>query len=247
MAQTRTPDQIWAAALLLADMANSTFATAAEGRDRINKSLAGLWADITRSKGSEYLREPRTISTTANSPTTELGSVGSAITNGGASFLKLISLEVDLGSGPFDIRPLYQWEMRHAFANRSGWGNGNVFYTLENSVTGAKLRWWPTPTAVHSVTAWVIPSAPVFSTGTETWDFVNGWDDYVAHDVAIYLLGREQSDTSLLMAERARILEGILGNLGRKHNEPDRVRDVRMPRMGFGAWNGRNGGDWGWR
>ena len=252
MARTRTLAQLWSSAQLMADMPNTTFATAAEGYERINYSIARLWGEIAHSDGGDYFREARTLTTTANQAYTEIGSTGSSLNTLAGSYLKLISLEVTLDGMPQTIPELPEWEDRHAFARETGWSGrsgfswlqGGPFYTHEYSATGARIHWWPTPAAAHTVTAWIIPSAPVLAQTSDTFDGINGFEDAVIHDVAIYLKQREESDPSLLMAERNRIMAHIKRVIGRNHASPRRVRDVRG-RGFFG--NGRGSGGLGWK
>lgn len=253
MARTRTLAQLWSSAQLMADMPNTTFATSAEGYERINYSIAQLWGEIAHSNGGDYLREARTLSTTANQAYTDIGGTGSSLNSLAGSFLKLIALDVTIDGMPQSIPELPNFEDRHAFSREVGWTGraghswsmGGPFYTLEYASSGARLHWWPTPSAVHTVTAWIIPTAPVLVQASDTFDGINGFEDWVIHDVAIYLKQREESDPSVLMAERDRIASRIKATLGRKHASPSRVRDVR--RRGFfgsGAGNGTGGLGW---
>lgn len=234
----------------MADMPNTTFATSAEGYERINYSIAKLYGKLVNSAGADFFRESRSLTTTANAAYTDIGATGSSLNTLSGSFLRLLSLEATIGEYPQTIPELPDWEMRHAFANQVGWtGRPGVswraagpFYTLEYAANGARIHWWPTPVTTHTVTAWVIPTAPILVQTSDTFDGINGFEDWVIHDVAIYLKQREESDPSVLMAERDRLEGDMLKMLTRKHASPARVRDV-MPRGrlfrrgngGFGA------------
>ena len=244
MARTRTLAQIREEALLLADMPNTTFATSAEATRRVNLSIARLWDRIVQKDGGRYFKEPRTVSTVAGVATTEIGTLGSSLNALAGSFYRLVSLDVTVDGEARDIKRLPDWELRHELQNVTGWGSREVFYEMEAGTSGQRLRWFPTPDAVHTVTAWVIPTAPILVQDSDTFDGINGWEDWVAHDVAIYLLGREESDPSLLMAERQRIEDGIISMIsGRDASEPHRPRSVRRRRMYFGA-DGRGTRGW---
>ncbi|TXH54800.1 MAG: hypothetical protein E6Q97_10100 [Desulfurellales bacterium] len=246
MARTRTLAQLWASAQLAADMPNTTFATSAEGYERINYSIARLYGKLVNGAGADYFREARTLTTTANQAYTDIGATGSSLNTLAGSFMRLLSLEATIGEYPQDIPELPNWEDRHLFANQAGWtGRPGIswrlagpYYTLEYAANGARVHWWPTPVAVHTVTAYVIPSAPVLVNASDTFDGINGFEDWVIHDVAIYLKNREESDPSALMAERDRIESEIMTTMGRKHASPKRVRDVRGRR----GWPRGDGG-----
>jgi len=231
--RTRTLAELWASAQLMADMPNTTFATSAEGYERVNYSIQKLWGEIAHSDGGDYFKVPRNWETVANQAYTEIGLNDSGST---APFLRLISLEVTLSSGvPQTIRELPNWEDRHGLSIVSGWtGGGGPYYSLAGSTTYPRVYWWPTPKAVHTVRAWLIPCAPRLTQTTDTFDGIDGFEDAVIHDVAIYLKQREESDASLLMAERDRIMAHIKRVVGRNHASPRRVRDVRS-RGFFGA------------
>lgn len=226
MPRTRTLAEMWTSVQLMADMPNTTFATATEGYERINYSIQKLWGEIVHSAGGDYFKAPRLWDTVANQSYTEIGSTDSGST---APFLRLISLEVTLSGGvPQTIHELPNWEDRHELSRVSGWnGADGPYYSLAGSTTYPRVYWWPTPTAVHSVRAWIIPCAPRLTQTSDTFDGIDGFEDAVIHDAAIYLKQREESDPSLLMAERDRIMAHIKRVTGRNHASPRRVRDVR--------------------
>lgn len=249
MARTRTLAQLWSSAQLMADMPNTTFATSAEGYERINYAIAKLYGKLVNGAGADYYREARTLTTTANQAYTDIGATGSSLNSLAGSFHRLVALEVTIGEFPQTIPELTNFEDRHAFANQAGWtGRPGIswrlagpFYTLEYAANGARIHWWPTPVAAHTVTAWIIPSAPILAQASDTFDGINGFEDWVIHDVAIYLKQREESDPSILMAERDRIESEIIKTMGRKHASPGRVRDVMNRPAAAGFPRGRGG------
>ncbi len=248
MDEARTLGEMWESACLIADMPNTTFATSAEGYGRVNKSILRAWGMVIREVGEDALKEPVTLTTTANVATTALGSVNSGVfSTFTARLRRVVSMDVTLGGRPQKIEELPDWEMRNAFAESSGWGSGGggPFFKLENGTTGQSVRWFPTPTAAHSVTAYIIPNPPKLVQSTDSINLWAGFSDYVEHDVAIYLLNREKSDPGAVMMERERIWKELVSSLPRKHRSPLRVMDVRERAFDFGR-RGRGDGWW-WR
>lgn len=119
---------------------------------------------------------------------------------------------------------------RFPFAERNNQRSlyGNV---PRYAFVGNKLMFAPTPQGVISYRYWYLPTFTPLTNGS--FDFVHGWDDWVACRVAIRCLQKEESDTSALERDlaliRMRIIEGCKV---RDQGAPARWADVRgmMPR-----------------
>ena len=72
---------------------------------------------------------------------------------------------------------------------------------------GGNIVFTPQPDAIHSVRVWYIPTAQQFSsttpaTSTTTFDDINGYAEYVVLDAAMKCLQKEESDVSVLYAQK---------------------------------------------
>ena len=72
-----------------------------------------------------------------------------------------------------------------------------------------------------------IPQMPELVNDTDTFDGINGFEQYIVADVARKMLIKEESDPSAMMAEKAELKQRILG-MGQNRNAGDanRIPDV---------------------
>lgn len=229
MARTRTLTLMRTDVRQLTGHENSTFVTDSELTRRINLSIAALYDLLVECRGEHFFAERSSITATSGVAYTTIGGTSSSAGEG-TSLHRIISLETTLNGFVTEIQPLPDWHKRTAFNSANGWASHETgpFYTLENDSNGLMLRWWPTPSATYTVTMTWIPTAKELSADADTFDGINGWEDWVIHDVGVYVLQKEESDPSVLMAERAKI-EARIRKLAktRDHGHAARSRDVR--------------------
>lgn len=77
------------------------------------------------------------------------------------------------------------------------------------------------PTAGLVLQAWYFPRPTLLAQDADTLDGVNGWEEYIVTDSAIKALEKEESDASMVMAQKQALKERI-------QEEADR-RDAAMP------------------
>lgn len=215
MPRTRTFAELQQEALETADLEDSQFVDATELGRQVNNSIAELHDRLIDVGGPSYGRTLATLSTTAGVDTVALPT----------TFYKAYGVDVQR-SAPADFEeasPL-DWANRNSFDLSPGWNTGRkVYYEIE----GANLRFWPTPSAVHSVRLWFVPWAPVL-TGSDPLDGVNGFERFVVLDVAIWLRNKQEQGVAELVNERTRIEQRIEAMASRRdRNGPARPRDVR--------------------
>jgi hypothetical protein len=66
-----------------------------------------------------------------------------------------------------------------------------------------------TPSGARSVKLWYIPVMPSMVLDADTFDGINGWDEYIVVDVARKLLQKEESDTQPLILEKSDLINRI--------------------------------------
>lgn len=85
------------------------------------------------------------------------------------------------------------------------------------------------PLSSGSINHWYIPEVTELSGDSDEvgMNMPKGWENYVVHHAAVQLLGREESDASLWMAERDRKLRLIINAIEpRDMGEADQIGDV---------------------
>lgn len=210
MARTATLTVLIADTRKAADMEGSTFVSDSEITRYLNQSATELY-DLLVEKSADYYVTSGTVSVVAGTSTYALP----------ASFYKLLSAEVPLGGEMSYIMQPFAWAHRHLYGE-AGWGCGPVAYQLR----GGNITFVPEPDAAYTVTVWYIPAFTDLSAGSDTLDGVNGWEEYVTLDAAIKCLRKEESDVSLLMAQKEMLRERIIRNAHRDQGEPHRIIDV---------------------
>ena len=104
---------------------------------------------------------------------------------------------------------------------------------------GSNIIFTPTPDANTEIRVWFVPTAQQFSsstpaTSTTTYDDFNGYAEYVVIDAAIKCLQKEESDVSVLLAQKAamkRRIEEAANNRDAGH--PLTVSDVYLENNEF--------------
>lgn len=211
-----------------ADMAGSAFVTDAEITSLINTYVAELYDLLVSAYGPAFYASSYTFSTIADQREYTLP----VSPNTGSDFYQLLGVDVDLGDGdvlsatPFD------------FHSRNRYNNSTSYYTRGEPVYyrihGSQIWLLPTPGAVYSVTIHYIPAAPTLASGgTTTFDGVNGFERYVIVSAAIACLQKEESDPTILMAEKASLTRRIQTmSKNRDAAYPEQIVDVRGRRAG---------------
>lgn len=114
---------------------------------------------------------------------------------------------------------------------------------------GTTITAIPTPgtlTLSQNLTAPVVNQVCQMFSYTQTMDWINGWEEYIIVDAAIKILGKEESDATVMGGRKAALLgriQSIAEN--RDQGEPARTVDV----MGNYLWGGdgtSNGDGYNW-
>lgn len=124
---------------------------------------------------------------------------------------------------------------------------GSLTQRVKYMLMGQTIEIRPAASAGASYVLYYIPSYQKLVQDTDTIDSTfmntNGADEYIVLDVAIKALVKEESDPTLLMADRERVKAEILVQFAqRDDNMPGRIVDAKRARMSVGY-----GGGWGWR
>jgi hypothetical protein len=220
-----------------ADMVVSQFVTDAELNGWINSSLAELYDLLIQKYGDDYFVELYSFSTGNGVDRYDLPT----------NFYKLLGVDLfltgnDPDQGAITLRPFtFAERNRYATANAQTWlGITNLRYRL----SGSKLWLTPTPQGEQTIRLWYVPRVVPLVNDADVADGVSGWLEYVVVDVAIKAMQKEESDVSVLLAQKVALIQRIESAAeNRDAGSPATVADVQST---SGAWpyNAGLGGGW---
>ena len=196
--------------------AGTSFVEDAELDRRINSALRELYDKLVGAHGQGYYEVSTAIPTVA----------GTSLYTLPADFYKLSVVTLDDGSNFVPLAPFMpqeRWALRQL-----GVGNNSSMYLTKYRLQPTQIELLPAPGAVYTLTVHYIPAMTDLALPADTFDGVNGWEEWACLTAAIGMLNKEESDPSALMAERARIdarIQGLVGN--RDAGDPDVVQDTR--------------------
>lgn len=209
-----------------ADMVNSRFITDAELNYFINASYGELYDLLINTRGENYYVSSYNFTTTINQDTYPLP----------ADFFKLMGVDYVTSSTQAITLKAFRWQERNRFRE--------PFYNVRNynlmyQIRGNNLVFIPTPNGNQSIRLWYIPRHSELSLDSDTFDGINGWEEYIIIDCAIKMRVKEESPVEeLILAKndmKARILSACSG---RDSGEPPRVVDTDSNYAGFrNLWN----------
>lgn len=228
-----------------ADMVRSEFVTNAEWLTYINDSYRELYGLLLQKYGNDYF--------VAGTPDnwyqfTTSGSTASYVLPDGSStyklldgtttapaFLKLLGVDVKHGSDWHALLPFN-------FVDRNQRQNGQAsnLNRPRYRITGARLWFAPTPQGSLTVRIFYIPRLTELSADDDVLDGVNGWEEYVIIDAAIKAMQKEESDVSVLFAQKGAIIKRLDAEAeNRDAGSPATVSETRRD----GAWADDGDGD----
>lgn len=128
--------------------------------------------------------------------------------------------------------------------NERNFGNNPIFPLfrppyVRYRIIGNNLVFMPAQSSAGTYQIWYYQQAPVLTNDSDTIDETQYWWDYVVVDAAIKMLAKEESDVSVLMAQKNALKQRIEAMAAeRDYGQPDQVGSRR--------WNGGVGpGDMG--
>lgn len=227
MARTVTLTTLLTRVRQRADLESQTRRTTdAEITDHINEGIAELYDVVRGAFGQDYFRAASTFATTNGADTYALP----------ADFLSLLSVDVALSNSiSLTARP-YMENERNAFkAFPTGWLYGQpIWYRLY----AANIKFIPTPNGAYSVTLNYCPTPPKLSAPSDTFDGINGWEEYAVLDAAIKCCIKDEDVDmiGILDSRKERMKQRILDYAPeRDAGQPERVHDVyRANGWGYG-------------
>lgn len=233
-----------------ADRVNSQFLTTSEWNNNINQSMYELYDLLITCYEDYFIAPPVTLTTDGTTVQYPLpNGYSNFITNSQAApaFYKLsgVDLSLNTSANAYVTVDKFDWIRRneYVFPNTAStiYGVFNMRYRL----MGSTLYFTPTPSAGQGIRIWYIPRLPTLLKDKDTTTVdISGWIEYVIVDAAIKALQKEESDVSVLMAQKmalkARIEESAMN---RDAGRADTISNSRSSSGYYGSgFNGPVGG-----
>ncbi len=209
------------------DMEHSLYVSDSEANSYINASLKELHDLLIKAYNEEYVMEVVTFASVAGQIAYDLPD--GVNYSGAPKFYKLRGVDVSVGTqgnAAYAVVKRFNFNRRNEDINNVAWSLLGIPF-LEYRLVGATLRFNRTPDANTNFRAWYYPVCQQLVNDSDAYDDINGWAEYVVVDVAIKMLQKEESDVSVLMAQKEALkkrIEGMAEN--RDANEPESVSDV---------------------
>lgn len=219
MSTTMTLAELRTATRQRADMVNSNFVSDTELNSYINQSIFELYDLLIQKYGNDYfVANPHTITTDGTSDSYSLPT----------DFYKLLGIDLALSNSNdsyVTIKPFnFAERNRYAAPNfQSFYGITNLRYRLR----GNKVWFTPIAEANQTIRVWYIPTFVTLSSDSSTFDGISGWTEYVIIDAAIKCMQKEESDVSVLVLQKAAIIQRIeAASENRDAGFPKTISDV---------------------
>ena len=224
-----------------ADIVNSQFITDAELNSYINQSYFELYDLLISKYGDNYYVAPvYTITTDGINDQYALPNSPPTI----PQFYKLLGVDLGLSNTSDSFVTIRPFEFIDR--NRYAVPNFQSFYGLTNlryRINGDKIWFTPIPAANQRIRLWYIPRMTTLALDTDTVDGISGWTEYIICDAAMKCMQKEESDVSVLMAEKQMLIRRIEAMAeSRDVGSPARVSDNMYSDFSFPSGSGGNFG-----
>jgi hypothetical protein len=225
-----------------ADRVNSNFVTKEEWNSYINQSYAELYDLLVTLYEDYYVAAPLTFITDGS--TNQYTLPNGSNFNGAPAFYKLLGADCGLGANGNAWVTLHKFDFisrnRYVFPNVTSTFLG--VFNLRYRVVGNTLFFIPTPSANQYIRLWYIPRANTLLKDSDMLESVSGWIEYVIVDAAIKCLQKEESDVSVLLAQKQMLIDRIQSSaMNRDAGQPDTISDIRSFGERWGGYGSPNG------
>lgn len=143
-----------------------------------------------------------------------------------SDFYKILGLDLQLAANNFATVKSFEFMERNRLAfpnNQSFYGRTNIRYRLN----GTQIWLTPRANAGQVFQVWYVPKLATLAALADTTDGVSGWTEYVIVDAAIKCLQKEETDVSMLMAQKQALIQRILAMAdSRDVGSPHKVVDA---------------------
>lgn len=210
-----------------ADMVNSQFCSDTELNGYIASSYKELYDLLISAFGNDYyVSTPVTFQTDGTNDKYALPD--GTLYSGASAFYKLLGVDLQTQGGQ-----IWQTLKPFNFSERNRYSPYGVNSLYRNSairyrLNGSNIWFTPLPQAGLTIRLWYIPEPSTLTNDSDTFDGISGWEEFVVVDAAIKALQKEESDVSVLMAQKQALISRIQAMAeDRDAGSPATVADVR--------------------
>lgn len=199
-----------------ADMERSQFVSDSELTAYINASIAELHDILIQSYGTDYFVLPYTFSTVA-------GTADYALP---ASFYKLHGVDAKISTSDYISIQRFNFNERNRFDIPVVWNLSGIPLARYRLV-GNNINFSPVPDQSVDIRLWYSPVATKLVSDSDTLSDLNQYAEYVIVDAAIKMLQKEESDVTVLMAQKQMLIQRItVASQNRDVGQPETISDV---------------------
>lgn len=179
-----------------ADMVDSDFVEDAELLTYINSSIAELHDLLVSSYGNDYFLASTTITILPNVDNYSLPS----------TFYKLRGVDAMLNNSEWTTLKQFNFNERNRFTQLA---NYNSLESVRYRIQGSSIYFVPSPDQGTTVKVWFTPLAVKLEDDSDELNDLNQYAEYVITDAAIKMLQKEETDVSLLLAQKEALRQRI--------------------------------------
>lgn len=232
-----------------ADRVNSNFVTKSEWNEYINQSYFELYDLMVTTYEDYHMADAFVFQTDGTTSTYPLpNGVVTDVNNVVARpYYKLLGVDLGLANNDNAWVTLKKFDFiqrnRYVYPNITSTYMG--VFNMRYRVMGNNIQFIPTPSAGQYVKMWYIPRMQRLLRDTDMADGVSGWTEYIIVDAAIKALQKEESDVTVLYAQKQALIDRIqAAAMNRDAGQPDKISSTRND--GSGSWGGTGfDGSWG--
>lgn len=207
-----------------ADIEESLHIADSELTSYINSSIAELYDLLVSCYGDDYYASSYDFNTVTGQTSYALP----------ATFYKARGVDINIG-GRWCSVDRFNWNERNLNTD-FGWdwlGTPNVRYRI----MGNNLVFSSPATGAFSVKLWFVPLAAKLSADGDTFDDINQYAEYVITDGAIKCMQKEESDVSVLAAQKGALIARIQAMASNRDSEkPDSITDIYEKNYKYWYW-----------
>lgn len=196
------------------DMEKSKLVKDGELTSYINKSIAELYDILCEAYGSDYNVQSTSSVTVRDQDSYDLP----------ADFYELKGVDMKLNNDEWCTLQRFNFNERNRWQDSHMWdGISEVRYRI----VGNQIKFSPIPDGDLAYQIWYIATSPVLVNDDDTLDELNGYSEYVIVDAAIKMMQKEESDVTVLMAQKQMLEKRIRDKAqNRDAGAPNTVSDV---------------------
>lgn len=184
---------------LRADKVNSGYILDAELNQYINNSLTELYDLLVGAYGNDYYLKQYDFSVTGTTKSYALPS----------DFYKLEGIDLYINPSRFITLKPFMFNERGRYQDGSNWAAIVAIQGPRYHLTSNNIEFNPSPPGNYNMSMFYVPQCPELVVDSDAFDGINGFEEYVIIDAAIKMLQKEDSDVSVLMAQKNAILKRI--------------------------------------